>query len=367
MTQVHHPAKSFTDERLSRGWSRRSLLAAALTTSVAPFVPRPVAGAIAAPSSVIIRGMSLPSWQHGTYHTRRYAESLLSLADMGFTAVAISPNHAIASAADCRFVTSAYNESFDDVALAVEQARKAGLDVLLEPRLTVFDCTRSADAIDPSDTEMFFDGYGQLIRRYAVLATRYDASVLAIGCELSRLTGPEHRQTWLRLIDAVRQTFKGSLVYAAASDEALRVSFWDALDYIGVQTYASLGPTEPSSVETILAHWLQSLPSAAAAGGHGQTAHATTRATPWPRLASQYRKPILLTAAGVRRIAATPGSPEGGNITYVAADFAMQASFYETMMRQASEINDGWLAGIFLAGWRIDAAPRTLALAKRPS
>ena len=358
MNEARHPANRSTDDRLATaGWSRRSLLAAGLTAGVAPFVPWQVAGAVPTPSSLIIRGMSLPSWQYHTYRSRRYAESLIRLADMGFTGVAITPGHALASPSDCRFVASAGNEGFDDLTFAVEQARKAGLGVLLKPRLTVFDCSLSAGAIEPADTATFFADYRQLLLRYAALADRCDASMLAVGCELAHLTGPAHRESWLRLIDHTRQAFGGPLVYAATCGEALQLSFWDALDYIGVEMLTPVTPTEPTSADAILARWLQVPPVAGATGAYDHSTHVAT----WRSLARHHRKPILLTEAGVRRIAGSSDRPVGGDIAYAAADFTLDARFYQALIRVASEVSDGWLAGMFLSGWRIDAAPASQA------
>ena len=356
MKETRHSANRSTDSRLANaGWSRRSVLAAGLTAGVTPFVPWQDAGAVPALPNLIVRGMSLPSWQYHTYRCRRYAESLIRLADMGFTAVAITPGHTLASASDCRVVASSGNEGFDDLAFAVEQARKVGLGVLLKPRLTVFDCSLSAGAIDPTDTAAFFADYRRLLLRYAALAHRCGASMLAIGCELANLSGPAHRESWLRLIDHTRQAFSGPLVYAATCGEALQLSFWDALDYIGVEMLTPVRPTEPTSADAVLARWLQAPSVASATGADDHGTHAAT----WRSLARRHRKPILLTEAGVRRIAGSSDGPVSGDIAYAAADFALDAGFYQALIREASEVNDGWLAGMFLSGWRIDAAPRS--------
>ena len=54
--------------------------------------------------------------------------------------------------------------------------------------------------------------------------------MFAIGNEMSSLSGAQYRGYWTDLIAAVREVYHGELTYAAATDEAAHVSFWDQLD-----------------------------------------------------------------------------------------------------------------------------------------
>jgi len=75
---------------------------------------------------------------------------------------------------------------------------------------------------------------------YALMAERHDVEVLSIGTELVEATR-NHDTEWRRLIERVRSVYDGALVYAANwGDEAERLSFGDALDAVGIDSYYPL-------------------------------------------------------------------------------------------------------------------------------
>ncbi len=350
MTAAQHRER---DSR-AEGCSRRAVLGAALAASALAWTGAAAADtAIRCTPRLIVRGMSLPSWWTGTYRSARYGQSLASLRELGFNAAAVIPTHFVAATGDSRIIDGQQTESFENVAAAVEKARDEGFQVLLKPHLNVTGYAAPAQTIDPIDKRAFFAAYQALVGRYASLAESTGASFLAVGGELSRLTGPEFREPWLAVIDEARRAFRGPLVYAANWGEDLNVSFWDALDYIGIDMYAPMQVTQPASAETIIDRWVNAPAAPDTTGVYGRTAYIDL----FRSLSAQHRKPVLFTEVGVRSVTGALSAPWDFTHSYAAADFALQTSFYQALMKLVCENNDGWLAGMFLWGWRFDAAP----------
>jgi hypothetical protein len=125
----------------------------------------------------------------------------------------------------------------------------------------------------------FFEFYWSWIRHYAVMAEMYDIEVFCVGVELSRATvGSEDR--WIRLFERVRAIYGGKLVYAANwGEEFENVSFWDELDYIGINFYYPLSDDRRASDEQLRA-------------GVGQ---ALSRVD---AVADRFGKPVIITEVG---------------------------------------------------------------------
>jgi hypothetical protein len=92
---------------------------------------------------------------------------------------------------------------------------------------------------DLPDAQAWMRHYRPFALHYAAFAARVHADIFCIGTELRGLTGLEAE--WRELIAAVREVYKGPLVYAANHGEEFEsIRFWDALDYIGLDNYYPL-------------------------------------------------------------------------------------------------------------------------------
>ena len=80
-------------------------------------------------------------------------------------------------------------------------------------------------------------------------------SVAVIGASRRRGTiGRE--QDWREIISGIRESFDGELTYSSNwYDEYENITFWDALDYIGVQAYFPLADRAGLSSEEIATAW----------------------------------------------------------------------------------------------------------------
>ena len=348
----------------STGCSRRDVLTAMVVLGATAAAVPARAETAAAPRctpNLTVRGMSLPSWWNGTYRSERFSESLADLRRLGFNAVAIIPTLFLKSVDATDIYASEQTESIENVAHAAKLAGDQGLRVMVKPHLHVKGYSQPPQAIDPADREAFFENYRAHIRRYAELAQATGASSFAIGAELSRLTGAADRDHWLRVVDDARRHYRGPLVYAANWGEDQTVSFWDAVDYIGIDMYAPMAidaaanaANAPISADAIVNRWTKAPAVPDAPGVYGRSAYVDL----FRETAARHGKQILFTEIGVRSVAGALARPWDYEKSYTFADFGVQTAFYEALMQIACEQNDGWLAGMYLWGWRVDAPPQ---------
>ena len=115
-------------------------------------------------------------------------------------------------------------------------AHALGMKVLLKPAVwQAYDL----DIPSAPDRAAWFDEYRRFLEHYAQLAKRSHADIFCVGGELVHLT--PYDSEWRKLISRVRKLYPGPLVYAANfGQEFEHVTFWDALDYIGLQEYYPL-------------------------------------------------------------------------------------------------------------------------------
>jgi exo-beta-1,3-glucanase (GH17 family) len=79
--------------------------------------------------------------------------------------------------------------------------------------------------------------------------------MFCIGTELTRLS-LEKTEYWRSLIQEVRAIFSGKITYAANwYQEYENITFWDKLDYIGIQAYFPLTNNESPSLAQISKGW----------------------------------------------------------------------------------------------------------------
>lgn len=104
------------------------------------------------------------------------------------------------------------------------------------------------------------ESYREFILRYARVAEAGGAEMYCIGTELTRLS-KEMPQFWRELITEIKEVYSGKLTYAANwYKEYEDITFWDELDYIGIQAYFPLVKNESPSREELTTGWNKHLP-----------------------------------------------------------------------------------------------------------
>ena len=177
-----------------------------------------------------------------------------------------------------------WGESDMGIAETTQMAREFGIHTLLKPHVWLSDRSdgkwRAQIEMDSeADWQQWFAEYRSFMLHYARLAEENDIEALCIGTELHR-AAVVRPADWRELIAAVRQEYSGELTYAANwYSEYQEISFWDALDYIGIQAYFPLTEQVAPSVEELKRGW----------GPHLAAIEAVQRAQ---------QKPVLFTEVG---------------------------------------------------------------------
>lgn len=133
----------------------------------------------------------------------------------------------------------------------IQQANQLDLAVMIKP--IIVPTGNASVFITPTNFSEWFSSYSKLMLSLAQLAAQEGAEAISIGVELPFVTiPPNNRESWISLILQVRQVFSGSLTFSALYVfEYPNLSFWDALDWIGIDAYfplaAASNPNPPLS------------------------------------------------------------------------------------------------------------------------
>jgi hypothetical protein len=242
----------------------------------------------------------------------------------------------------------AKTESDGSLLAGFQAAQAAGLSVVFKAAISALDGTPTS-SLAPADISTFFASYKAEIVHLATIAQAGGVATFAIGNEMSSLSGQQYRGYWTDLISAVRQVYQGELTYAAATDEASKVSFWDQLDTIGVNTYPPLTSSNTPTVQDLVHAWSEVPinPYYAAAFEYKSPVDFLHS------LSEQYGKPVLMTEVGYRSIDGTAIAP-GSWTANGTPNTSAQADAYNAFFQVWTAQGGSWLKGVELWQWDLN-------------
>jgi hypothetical protein len=290
-----------------------------------------------AASPLFLRGVSL-AMANGLevgYHAPAVKGSLDHLTRLGANAVSVMPfaSQPSSSSPELRYLNrSPGSETDSGMIHAVRQARARGLSVLYKPHLWVHDGWAGEIRMETdADWQRWFRSYRRYVAHHALLAEWAGADLFSVGVELSQTLG--HADDWRRVVAATRLFFSGRLTYSANwYGDPDAVTFWDRLDFIGIDAYYPLA----SHPEAGRSELLQGARNVAAK---------------LRDLSRRFGKPVVLTEVGFAARKATWVEPhrEGGD--YSEED---QALAYEALFEALGR--PSWLGGSFV--WKAFSGER---------
>lgn len=235
-------------------------------------------------------------------------------------------------------------ESDINLASAIADAHALGLSVLLKPAITPLDGSGQM-SLAPTDVGQFFASYKAEILELAQIAQTSGVESFSIGNEMSSLSGEQYRGYWVDIIEAVRAVYDGTITYAAATDEANHVGFWDAVDTVGVNAYPPLTTEMSPTVDEMVAAWRSVSPNDywAAAMDHMSPVDF------FHSLALEHGKPVLFTEAGYRSLDGAnirPGGWTGTGSQDVLEQRDAFEAFFEVWSSEGS-----WFKGVHIWNW----------------
>jgi len=232
---------------------------------------------------------------------------------------------------------TAYQTRVDSIWKAkIRIAHQAEMKVFLKPHIWLFEPSDSKWRSDiypksDSDWEAWKESYREFILRYAKIAEENKVELFCIGTELTRLS-LEKPEFWIALIKEIKKVYKGKLTYAANwYEEYENITFWDNLDFIGVQAYFPLTKTKNPSIDNLSKGWYRFLPSL-------------------EKASQTFDRPILFTEIGYKSTANSAISPwewieyeknYEGELSLETQSNCYQA-FFDTVW------NKKWFAGLHL-------------------
>jgi len=234
----------------------------------APIVPVPVATEAQVPPAEKERavkyefqkGMTYAAWTGNGYSTINSPKAMEQMASLGINYVAILANWYQDKYNSTKIYPEADKSPSDEsIIFAIRKFHELKFKVMLKPHLDFIasdgkwrgdiGCTLV------EDWQAWFDSYANYILHYAKLAEQENVELFCIGTELVNSTycKPE---LWRDLIKKIREVYKGQLTYAANwNKEFQQISFWDALDYAGIDPYFPLVTSARPKVEELKSAW----------------------------------------------------------------------------------------------------------------
>ena len=259
------------------------------------------------------------------YGSDMAGKQLQRIRGLGGTAIALVPYASFRTppSTEFRFLLS---ESDERVVRSIDQAHAAGLQIMLKPQLWGRIFTGDIKYERTEDFGVWSRRYRRWILHFARMAELHGVELFCIGNELNGVSG--HEQHWRALIQDVRRIYSGPLTFAANwNEEFEQISFWDELDYLGVNFYFPLA--ERGEIPTAGSPRLQEL-----------TANLEA-------MHRRYRKPILFTEVGYPPLATAAAEP--WKETKAAFDHDLQKHCYETVFQAFS--GKPWFAGMYWWKW----------------
>ncbi|MGZ0016255.1 glycoside hydrolase family 113 [Yeosuana sp. AK3] len=213
----------------------------------------------------------------------------------------------------------------------VNTLKKKGLFVMMKPQIWVWrgEFTGNIKMATEEDWRSLEDSYTKFILDYALVAQEVHVDIFCIGTELENFID-ERPNYWKQLIKDIRKVYYGKLTYAANWNEYTKTSFWEDLDYIGIDAYFPVSDLKTPTVEAC-----------------------KIGLEPWKKEIKSYydtfKKPIIFTEFGYRSVDFTGKEPwksdrEMAEVNLEAQTNATQA-FFETFW------NEDWVAGGFIWKW----------------
>ncbi len=219
--------------------------------------------------------------------------------------------------------------------------KKNGLELILKPHIWPVGVKDGEwrEAIDPdsSNWQGWANAYEKAILNYAQICENEKIAMLCIGTEL-KLLALGKTEYWKRLIGKVRKIYSGKLCYAANwYDEYEKITFWNELDYIGIQAYFPISSLDSSDYSFMEANWEKYCENI-------------------KKVSQKFSKPVLITELGYKSSINAGVEPwlwdehwrgNGKNHT-ISEDMQAQCfkAFFETAW------NKDWCSGVFIWNWK---------------
>jgi hypothetical protein len=303
-------------------------------------------------------------------------------------------------------------ESIADITAQAEAAKADGLSVVIRPLIDFLPDASSATLTGNGNTYANGDWrayynpgsvaagiaflqsyYTTVLAPLAQVAQNVGAAVFDIGTEMDQLTGPAYQSEWDTIITDIKSIYTGKLTYSAIGDDDLsswqyandadanianppaagtgdvttQVSFWNKLDYVGIDEYSSLSNADDTALngsDPTLQQLVAAWETAFTDDGQGTPTDGTADQTNGESLIQYYEsiatdtgKPLLFTELGYNSAPDAASQPfftsDTGSSSY---DPALQAELYQAFFQAWQADGNTSLKGVWFWNWEPDPA-----------
>ncbi len=265
-----------------------------------------------------------------------YMETIVS--DVGANWIAISP-FAFSRPGEPEVVYDQsriwWGETEQGTETIVAYAREHQLKIMIKPQVWMWSSwVGDFDLETEEEWKTWEQTHDDYIMIFAALAEQVNAEVLCVGTEY-RIAAVKRPEYWRNLIAKVKAVYSGKVTYASNWDNYHKVTFWDDLDFIGVDSYFPLVEDATPSVSDLKAAW-------------------PAIAVPLKQFSQRYQRPILFTEYGYMSIDQSGWRNWENEANQNSKNANMQAqvncfeAFFETLW------DEDWFAGGFIWKWHAD-------------
>lgn len=286
------------------------------------------------------KGFNYMAWQRDSYTSANAQNSLNQLA--GTKANSVSINTIWYQ--DGKYSTTMYRDPVNtasdaSMVTAIQRAKAKGLKVMIRPMVNSQGNAVWRGSFSPSDRTAWFNNYRAMMNNYAVMAQANGVELLDIGSEFNSLQG--FPTEWRKIVADARARYSGKITYSANWDSYQRVTWYDAVDIIGIDAYFPLSNGSTPSVSTIVERWTNN--PTASNSNHRQIITDITA------VRNKFNKPVVFTELGYRSGTNTLDRPwaNDGNYAPEEQQRALEAAF-------AAWDNKPWFLGVFIWQWNAD-------------
>lgn len=280
-------------------------------------------------------GFSYATWWPDQYSTPEADLALSNLATTGADWISLIVTDYQDTITSTAIYTTTATPTDADLIHVITQAHSLGLKVMLKPHVDLANDPahwrgQIGETFTDAQWTAWFASYQAFINRYAQLADAYAVDQFCVGTELSATES--RADEWRATIGGVRSRYSGPLTYAANHGSESSLSWWDAVDFIGIDAYYPLTGKNDPTVAELKAAW--------------QPISATLAS-----LAASSHKTILFTEIGYRSQDGANQHPwdwqVGGTV-----DLQEQADAYQAVFETI--YNQPWFAGMYWWSWGVD-------------
>lgn len=339
------------------------------TSFVAPQISPAVSDAL----HLQYQGFNYPAFYNGGYEN---GDTLASLQATGSNSVALEDEYSIDVQNSTIVSDPNYTDSLTSLGDTIKEAEADGQQVMVRPLIDFLNPSIDGGLtgdyrsyFNPANPSAFFASYQTMLVDQATVAQQDGAQVFCIGTELDQLTGPAYLSDWTKIITAVKAVYSGKLTYSAEWDDntspwqyggtglpvgtgniETQVSFWNQLDYVGIDEYAPISDATNPTEAQLVAGWEQTPTDTSVRDVTGNQSLVSY----FEGVSADIGKPLFFTELGYEDATDAASQPFGTSTNTV--DQPLQTALYQAFGTAWAAQNNGSLVGVNFWNWDPNSA-----------